>query len=43
MKRKYTTDENGQVKITFDKVGTYTILADKQLEEGNIVRPRPWQ
>lgn len=39
--KKYTTDENGQVKITFDKVGTYTILADKQLEEGNIVRPRP--
>lgn len=39
--KEYTTDENGQVKITFDKAGTYTILADKQLEEGNIVRPRP--
>lgn len=38
--KEYTTDENGQVKVTFDKVGTYTLLADKQLEEGNIVRPR---
>ena len=39
--KEYKTDEKGQVKMPFDKVGTYTLLADKQLEEGNIVRPRP--
>lgn len=39
--RKYKTDENGQVKVTLEEAGTYTVLADKQLEKGNIVRPRP--
>ena len=39
--KEYKTDVNGQVKIAFDKAGSYTILADKQIEEGNIVRPRP--
>lgn len=39
--KEYVTDDKGQVKIVFDKPGKYKILADKQLKEGNIVRPRP--
>lgn len=40
-KGEYTTDKKGQVNISFEKPGTYFVYADKKLEPGSIVRPRP--
>lgn len=40
-KGEYITDEKGQVNILFEKAGTYFVYADKKLESGSVVRPRP--